>query len=226
MPGEVRALDALAVEELADGADQQRDIAVARLLDRAAVARQVERVDGAVGRQRLGVEQPVVEVAAEAVQEHERLAALALAQEPQRADADRDRLGLGARVLLGLAGNERRLELGDERVDVGVGHVGARHHGEQAADRHDVALARHAPAQHAGDGRLDDAVDLLGLDLGHLVADGHVGALLDEPLDEAALGHGQAPLGHAQLLDLRAHAGVAAPAVARTASAIVAGVGT
>jgi hypothetical protein len=112
VPGEVRALDAVAVEELAQGIDEHRDIAGAGVLHRAAVRRQVERVHRPVGRQRLGVEQPVVEVAAEAVQEHERLAALSLPHEPQRPRADRDRLGLRARVLLGLARDERGLEVG------------------------------------------------------------------------------------------------------------------
>ena len=118
---------------------------VARLLDRAAVAREVERVHLALARQRLGVEEPVVEVAAEAVQEHERLAALALAQE---ADAVRD-LRRWTGVLLGLARHERGLELGHEGVDLGVGDRRVGDHAEQSADRDDLAVGRHPAAEHA-----------------------------------------------------------------------------
>jgi hypothetical protein len=171
-------------------------------------------------------EEPVVEVAAEAVQEQHRVAALALAQVPQRARADLDRLGLGACVLVALARHERRLELGHEGVDVGVRRLGVRHHREQPADRDRLAGRRDLPAQHAGHRALHGAVELVGLDLGHLVADGDLGPLVDQPRDEAALGHGQSPLGHAQLLDVGAHAFAVAPATSRTVAAIWSGVGT
>ena len=88
----------------------------------------------------------------------------------------------------------------------------------------------HPPPERPGGGRLDDTVDLLGLDLGDLVTDGELGPVLDEPVDEAALGHRQAPLGHAELLDAaalaHAVAGAAAPVVSRTARAIASAVGT
>ena len=104
-----------------------------RLLDRAAVAREVERVDGPLRRQRLGVEQPVVEVAAEAVQEHERLAALAL--RAGSADPVRRPRGSGPASSSASPGTKRGLELGHERVDLGVGHRRVGDHAEQPADR-------------------------------------------------------------------------------------------
>src|SRR4051812_10676141 len=111
MPGEMGALDALAVEELPDGAHQRVDLALADLLDRAAVAGEIQREDRALRGERLGVEHPVVQVAAEAVEQHERHAALAVADEAQRTGPDRDGLGLRAGVLLGLTGDEAGLEV-------------------------------------------------------------------------------------------------------------------
>jgi hypothetical protein len=225
VPDEVGAGDVLAVEEPAQGGDQVRK--AAGLLGRAAVARQVERVHGAVAAQRLDVEQPVVQVAAEAVQEHDRLAALARAQEAQAQPAHRHGLRRRPGLLLGRLGDEGGLEVGHEGVDVGVGHARVGDHAEQAADRDHVALRGHPPAEDARRGRLDRAVDLLRLDLGDLGPHGQLGALVHEPRDEPPLGHGQAPLGHAQLLDRRAHRApaVAAPATSRTAAAIWSGDG-
>ena len=192
------------------------------------MAGEVKRVDGAAGGQRLDIEQPVVEVTAEAVQQDERLAALAGTQEPQRARVDCHGLRRRPRLLLGLPGHEARLEVGHEGIDVRLGDIGLGDHAEQAADGDNVALGGHAPAQDPSHGGLDRAVDLLRLDLGHLVTDGELRALVHQPLEDPALGHGQAPLGHAQLLDVRAHRAlaVAAPATSRTASAIFSGDGT
>ena len=174
----------------------------AHVLGRAAVARQLERVHRVALGQRRRREEPVVEVAAEAVQEHDRRRRLALAQEAQGPGGDRDGLRRGPGVLLALAGDERGLELLDEGVDRRRRGRPRRRSRQQPADRDGVADARpRAGAGRPATGRLDRAVELVGLDLGHLVADGDLGALVDEPIDEAALGHRQAPLGHAQLLD-------------------------
>ena len=183
------------------------------------MARQLERVDGVALRQRRRGEEPAVEVAAEAVQQQHRVAALALAQVAQRAGADLDGLGLGAGVLVGLAGDERRLELGHEGVDVGVRCLAVGHHAQQPAHRDHLPGRGDVPAQNACHGALDRAVELVGLDLRHLVADGDLGPHVDQPGDEAALGHGQAPLGHAQLPDV-GHAFAVAPATSRTVAAI------
>ena len=153
------------------------------------------------------------------------------AQVAQSPPADLGRGGRGLGLLAASPGTKRGLELGDEGVDLGVGHRRVGDHAEQAADRDDVADARHPAAQHARRRGLDHAVDLLGLDLGDLVADGDLRALVDEPVDEPALGHRQAPLGHAELVDCVRLAAVMPgpdlpPVVPRTASAIVAGVGT
>jgi hypothetical protein len=44
MPGQVRALDALTIQEAAQGGDEETELAVSDLLGRAAVAGEVERV--------------------------------------------------------------------------------------------------------------------------------------------------------------------------------------
>ena len=150
VPDEVRALDALAVEEPAHGAGQQRDVAVARLLDRAAVARQVERVDGAVGASGSALNSQLLRSPPKPCR-----STTGSPPSPWRRNRSVPMptvtvSGCGPGVLLGLAGDERRLELGDERVDVGVGHAGVRDHGEQAADGDHSPSRADAAAQHAG----------------------------------------------------------------------------
>ena len=130
------------------------------------------------------VEPPVLGVAAEAVQQQHGLVALALHEHAQLARAHRDRLRL--RALAGrpvaLAGHERAWNSCTNASISAVRHLGRRDHAQQAADRYDArppaaTWRRRTP----GDGRLDGAVDLLGLDLGDSLADGDLRALVDEP---------------------------------------------
>ncbi|RPV14319.1 hypothetical protein IPC878_07650, partial [Pseudomonas aeruginosa] len=88
-----------------------------------------------------------------------------------------------------------------------------------------VALncARLAP-QHAGEGRLDAAGDLVGLHVEHLVAFLDVRAFFLEPGIHPALAHRQAPLGHGQRVD-PAHAASLPSRAWRTAASIFAASG-
>ena len=161
------------VEEPAEGLGERVQVAGAHVLAGLAVAGQVEGVHPAPFGQPVGVEQPVVEVAAEPVEQHHRVAGglvggpLQVAQPPP-ADLDRPgrRLGLAGRLL----GHEAGLEGGHEGVDVGVGHRGVGQHPDQAPDRDDGPDLGHPAAQDPGRRRLDRPVDLLGLDLEQLLA--------------------------------------------------------
>ncbi len=158
----------------------------------------VERVDRPPGAgQGLRVEQPGRQVASEAVDEHDGLAAVAVAQVAQHAVSRRHGLRGRSGVLVALR-HEARLELGDEGVDLLLRRGGVGEHAEQPSDRYDVADLGDMAAQHPGRRRLDRAVDLVRLDLGDLVADGDLGALRDEPRDQRALLHDEAELRHAR----------------------------
>ena len=210
-------VDALAVEELAHGADQHARSPSPTSLNEPPWPGQVERVDRAVAAQRPDVEQPVVEVAAEAVQQHDRLAALALAQEAQRAAADVTVSGCGAGVLLGLAGHEasprtrprtrrcRRRRPTRRR---------SRRAGRRPGSRRPRPPRGGAARPPTGDSTTPLIFSVSTSATSSPTVD--LGALLDEPVDDPPLGHRQAPLGHAQLLD-HARAAVAAPVVSRIA---------
>ena len=183
------------------------DLAGAEILARAAVAGQIEGIGGPAGGERFLIELPVVEIAAKAVDEHDRHA-LALAErqvaDPPAAGVEVSRLrrcGPG----FGGMGGELLLELGDEGIEVGVGHRGVGDHAEQRADRHGLALADHDPAQRPGDRALEHVRDLGGLDVEDLVARLDLGALLDQPLGDHPLLHRQAPFGHDDRPDRIAH---------------------
>ena len=120
--------------------------------------RQVEGMDHPLGGQRLVVEQPVVEVAAEAVDQDDRRAAFAPREVADRAPGDFHRLGRWAAVLVVVLGrHEVRLKVGDEGVDIGIGDAHVGDDAEQAADRKHVALLGDAAPQHACIRRLDRA---------------------------------------------------------------------
>ena len=168
--------------------------------------RQVEGVDRPLGGERVVVEEPIVEVAAEAVDEDDRRAAFALRQIADVPPGDLDRLGGRAAVLVVVLGrHEVGQEIRDEGVDVAVGDALVGDDAEQAADRQHVALLRHMAAQHAGVRRLDRAGDLLGLDVDDLIARRKRIALADQPAGDLALLHGEAPFGHANGADGVAH---------------------
>jgi hypothetical protein len=188
----------------------------------------VERVDGVVGCQGGSGEQPVVEIATEAVDEHDGLAALALTQVSQRPGCHLDSLRRSGGVLPGFAGNEGRLELRHEGINVRIRHIRLRDHAEEPADGNQLTGRGNASVQDPGDRALHGTVELVGLDFGHLIADSDDDALIDQPFDQAALRHRQAPLGHRELMDFGGHAEAArvASATSRTTPAIWSGLGT
>jgi hypothetical protein len=156
-----------------DDAGQRRHRALAHVLRRAAVARQVERVGSGLLRHGLLVEEPVVEVAAVAVEEDHRVArGVPDLQEAQATAVDLDVLGLGAlrRRHRGELLLEPLLEVGDVGVDPGVRD---RVVGDDAQERphgHGLARPHQRPAQLAGGRALEDVRDLRGLDVHDLLA--------------------------------------------------------
>ena len=209
MADQMRLGDALRVHEIDHRARERADmdVAGAELLARAAVAGQIDRIGGTGGGERFLIELPVVEVAAEAVDEHDRHA-LALAQrqvaDPPAARLDGLRLGRRGAGFRGVGG-ELLLKLGDERVELGVGDRGVGDHAEQRADRHGLALADDDPAQRPGDRALEHVRDLGRLDVEDLVAGLDLGARLDQPLGDHPLLHRQPPFGHDDRPDRIAH---------------------
>ena len=134
--------------------------------------RQVEGVDGALFRQILLVEDPDVDVAAEAVEQNDRGAfALADLEVLDRTPAHLYLLGFWAG---GLLRRLLRVEVGLELLDVGVyvlvGDVGRGDDPEDAAHGDDVPLFGDPAPQDPGSRGLDGVVDLLALDLHDLVA--------------------------------------------------------
>ena len=122
--------------------------------------RQVEGVDHALGGERFVVEQPVVEVAAEAVDQDDRRAAFAPREITNRAPRDLHGLGRRSAVLIVVLGrHEVGQKVADKRIDVGIGDALVGDDAEQAAHRQHVALLGDATPQHTGVGCLDRAGD-------------------------------------------------------------------
>ena len=188
------------------------------------MARQVERVDRARLGQGVVIEQPVVQIAAEAVDQQHVLRTLPLDQVADARAVDLDALGRGAAILVVvLGGHEIGLEIGDEGVDLGVGDGRVGDNAEQPGDRQDIALRGDAPAQHAARGRFRRAGDFLGLDIDQLGAGRDRRALVDQPAGDLALLHGETPFRHCDDLDALAH--LPYPATSRTAAPICSALG-
>ena len=100
MTDEVHALELQRVKELLYRIDQELEIARPDVLRGAAVTGQLERVDDVVGRQGGSNEQPVVEIATEPVQKHDRLAGVPLSEVAQRSCGHPHGLSCGTGVLL------------------------------------------------------------------------------------------------------------------------------
>ncbi len=197
---QMRLGDLLGVHEVEHRRRERADVglAAAQILGRAAVAGQVERIGDVVFRERLLIELPAVQVAAEAMDEdHRRPLARPHLEIAQAAAAGLDRRRLRPR-LAGLGGVRRELllERRDEAVEIAVRHAVVGHHGEQGADRHGLALADHLPPQRPRYRALEDVGDLRGLDVEDLLAGGDLGAHLHQPARDHSFLHRQAPLGH------------------------------
>ena len=150
MADQVGVVDALRIEQREYRVGQLIEAARLDRLARLAVTGQVERPHRPV-RGEIGViEQPVVEIAAEAVDQHGgRAAAFAELQEAHRPAADLRLLGLRRGFVGRRARHEIALEFGDRRIDVGIARVGGRDDAEQRADRQRLAFLRDLPAQRA-----------------------------------------------------------------------------
>src|SRR5262249_30998865 len=93
-------------------------------------------------------------------------------------------------------GRDGRDVASDESVDLGVSHVVIRQYPEQRLYRIDRARFSDDPAQSARVPGLDDASDLLGLDVEKFVADFTPRARFHQPAGHLARRHGEPPLRH------------------------------
>src|SRR5271169_6726933 len=160
----------------------------------------------ALGKRGLG-EHPGVEVAAEAVDQHDRevvaYAEFQVAQPPPRGvDISRlARLSFRAALDRGFDGGE----LGNVRVDLGLGHGLGRGYCKQGADRQGGPGLRHDPPQNAAVRDFEDIGDLGRLDLQEFLARREMLSFPLEPADDLALGHRQPPFGHRDRGDRGVH---------------------
>ena len=151
------------------------------------------------------VEEPVVEVAAEPVNEEDRLGALPL-HRVTKPPGRRLRVLVGDPFLLFvlvlvLGDHEPR----DEGVDVLVAHLPLDENPEQGLHREQVALLRDQATEQAPVGRLERARDLLRLDLDDLVANRDLVPFGHQPAHHRPLLHGEAPLRHHDRRDRSRH---------------------
>src|ERR671912_840312 len=216
------------IEEIGQHPNERIEVAVTDVLGGGAVARQVQGIDGVLRGQGFLIEDPDVDVAAEAVEQNERVS-LALAHnevlDALAAGLDDLRFRSGLSLFLG---DERLLKLLDVGVYLLVGDIGRGDHAQKTADRDLIAFLGYLPAQDARRRGFDGVIDLLALDLDDLVAVLELRSLFDEPLDNCPLGHREPPLGHPELGDLArfVHALAPAPVVSRTAATTLSGSGT
>ena len=166
------------------------------------MAGQVESVDRTARSERLVIEKPVVEVAAETVDENRCLAAVATFEVTHGVAFDLDGVGSGTRELrLGILRHEVGLKIGHEGVDFSVGDGSFCDDREQSRHRHDIPHRRHVAAQDTAGRRFDRAGDFFRLDLDQLYARHDLGSLFGKPVDDLAFFHGEAPLGHRQFVN-------------------------
>ena len=195
------------VHESSEGLCELAQGSLAHLLGRTAVSGQVESVDGAIRSESLVIEKPVVEVAAETVNQNRRIAALTPPEIAQGPALDFNSLGRRAgRFLVGLRGHETCLESSDKSVDVRAGDRGVSDQPQQSCNGHRLAHLRHMP-QDARFGNLETAGDFLRFYFHDLNAGAYLCPLLDEPSGDLALRHREPPFGHSHFMDGRgAHA--------------------
>ncbi len=203
MADEMRPWRIHRVHQRENGAGQLRHVAAADRLRRAAMPRQVDRIDRPVRRQRLDVEHEIVGIAAEPMDQDRRHR---LRPRVRRLVGDRParprRLALGEAGLGALLIRRIDDEPGDEGIDVGVRHAGGRDHAQQRAHRQHLPRLRHLPAQHARGRALQHIGDLGAFDLGQLLALGDRRTLAGQPGGERSLLHGQPPFGDGDSPDL------------------------
>ena len=162
------------LHEFEDRSRQRGQIARAYIFGRTAVAWQVERDHAVPLTQERRDEQPVVKIAAEAVDQDDRPslvigARLKIADRPS-AHFHHARLG-GCRLGFPWSCSELGAELFDEGVNLGVWNRRIGDDGDQRADRQILLLLRDMPAQDAGGRAFISIGDLGRLDVGDLLAD-------------------------------------------------------
>nr|BFE96533.1 hypothetical protein GCM10020185_70690 [Pseudomonas brassicacearum subsp. brassicacearum] len=124
----MRGVDVQVIEQGQHHAAQFVQIAALQGFRRFAVARQVQRNDPTPGRQRLVVEQPVVQVAAETMHQQHRRTALAPLEIADHPAVQLDFLRFRSTVFVGrIAGHKGRLELLDDRIDLGLAGIAVDH---------------------------------------------------------------------------------------------------
>src|SRR5262249_5512365 len=133
-----------------------------------AMTGQVKGIDRRLLRQRVDVEQPIVEIAAEAMDQDNGCFPFAPSGEAHPAERQ-----IGKQVprpgLLFLGRGGGGGVASDESIDLGIGHLVVRQYPEKRLYRIDRAGFSDDPAQRARVPGLDDASDLLGLDVEKLV---------------------------------------------------------
>ena len=210
MPDEIDALELEPVQELLRRIRQRIERGIGDRLRRTAMAWQVERVDRPGIGDGVDVEKPVVEVAAEAVDQHDRIAAARTLCIAKVAAPRLDALVGWFRSLLDVAGR-RNLEGLDIGVDLGVADLRRRQDAKQRLDRIDLPdLADAAPEQPAIGG-FHRIGDLLRLDVHDLLAGLDRLPFLDVPGRERSLLHGEAPFRHDERRDGLAHRSLTSP---------------
>ena len=156
----------------------------------------IERIDGGILSQRIDIEEPIVEIAAEAVDQNDTVIARSTLGVANAAIGQIDELVFRPCLAFpALLGNRRHIG-GDIVIDLLLGDALIRNDPEERLHRVNDAGLADPPAQRAGIARLDAAGDLIRLDFEDRLADIDTPARLDEPTGELALLHRQAPFGH------------------------------
>ncbi len=165
-------------------------IAALQLLARLTMGWQVKGDHTAFGGQCRLVEQPVVQVATESMNQHQRNATLAQVEIAQQTPAYFNLLRTGPRGLcFGGTGNKPGVEMFDDRIDFCLGGLALYHNPQQCAHRQRLVTQRQHTAQHASERCLDAAGDLVGLHVQHFLTLLYPVAGLLEPDINTALGH-------------------------------------
>lgn len=174
---------------------------VADVLGGVAVSGQVDRVDGRAGRQRFLHEEPGVLVAAVTVYEQHGLLCGAEGRVGDRAAVHLHCPEGGSGDLVDRSGVQFLPRSARGLLDQILRHVGRSDQRDRAADGDVLVRLGDDPPHDPRPRRLQRPGDLVGVDVGQVVALGHLVALGHEPGGDLATLHRQAPLGHGDLRD-------------------------
>ena len=224
---EVRFLESEGIEKFHNRRRHPIHPGRAHLLARGAVARQIQGANPLRGRQGRLVEEPVVEIAAETVEQHQGGAVTSVHHEVAPAPAAHFQgfRNWSAGFRCG-CGRRRGIlpQLGDESVEFSVGDRGLGDDPQRGPHRHGLTGVYKAPPQDSAAGRFVDRHYFFGLDVEDFVAGLYGLAFLHPPPRHQASGHGHAPFGHSDGLHLQFTGGFHG-AMARAAASIFSGLG-